>query len=162
MKNVKKFIATVLVFCSRFGVLPANFSPLGGFGFFGNNVFLYFATIVLYDVIKGGFYAGFLFTYLGFLGYFILGRLARNKLKRQLFLLPVASFSFFLISNLGVWLYWYPHTLAGLTQCYMLALPFYRNTLLGDLTFGYGYLVFKFLSKKNYSRFLNLIPIARQ
>jgi hypothetical protein len=38
--------------------------------------------------------------------------------------------SFFLLSNFAVWMGgMYAHTFAGLTQCYTLALPFYRNDL---------------------------------
>lgn len=42
---------------------------------------------------------------------------------------------FFLVTNFAVWSLssWYPHTWQGLTICYGLALPFFKNTLLGDL-----------------------------
>lgn len=45
------------------------------------------------------------------------------------------SVAFFLLSNLAVWAFsgMYSHDLAGLTQCYVLALPFFQNTLAGDL-----------------------------
>jgi hypothetical protein len=135
-------LAAILVFISRFGMLPANISPLGSFGFFGQNIFLYFFTIVLFDFLKGGFYSGFLFTYLGFLGYWAFGKLAKTQ-KLKFFLLPFSSFTFFLVSNLGVWWYWYPHTISGLMTCYTVAIPFYKNTLIGDLVFGYGFLVSK-------------------
>ena len=47
------------------------------------------------------------------------------------------SVSFFLVSNFAVWLVWnmYPKTLGGLAACYTLALPFFRNGVLGDLVF---------------------------
>lgn len=143
---MKKLLTSIVVFFSRFGYLPANVSLLGSFGFFGGNFFLYFFSIVLFDVVKGGFYSGFLFTYLGFLGYWILGRMAKS-LQLKLALLPIASFIFFLVSNFGVWLYWYPHTLSGLITCYSLAIPFYKNTLFGDLFFGYGYIGFTLFVK---------------
>ncbi|MFZ5376198.1 MAG: DUF6580 family putative transport protein [Patescibacteria group bacterium] len=133
--------ATVLI--SRFNYLPANFSPLGSFGFFSQNFFLYFVSIIIFDIIKSGFYQGFVFTYLGFLAYYLFGKLAANNLNKQMLFLPLASLSFFLLSNLGSWWLWYQHDFAGLAQCYLLALPFYRNTLLGDLFFGYGYLLMK-------------------
>lgn len=49
-----------------------------------------------------------------------------------------ASFLFFLITNLGVWLAGelYPMTLSGLVDCFTLALPFYRNSLSADLLYG--------------------------
>jgi hypothetical protein len=50
------------------------------------------------------------------------------------------SLLFFLVTNGGVWLLSegaiYPKTIAGLAQCYAAGIPFYRNTLLGDLTWS--------------------------
>ena len=49
----------------------------------------------------------------------------------------ISSTVFFIVTNLGVWLVGglYPHTLPGLENCYILALPFFRNTLMGDLLY---------------------------
>jgi len=46
-----------------------------------------------------------------------------------------SSVGFFLVSNFAVWAAWemYPKTLAGLGACYVAALPFFRNALVGDL-----------------------------
>jgi len=144
--TIKQLSLALLVFGSRFIGLPANMSPVGSFGFWNKNLFLYFASIIAFDYFKGGFYQGFWFTYLGFLSYYLLGRITRNNLKRQLVFLPLASLLFFLISNFGVWYYWYPHSLAGLGRCYLLALPFYRNTLIGDVLFGYSPMVLRSLN----------------
>ncbi|MCB4757328.1 MAG: hypothetical protein LHV69_09940 [Elusimicrobia bacterium] len=43
------------------------------------------------------------------------------------------SVLFFILTNFVMWIYHYPHTGAGLTACYVAALPFFQNTLLGDL-----------------------------
>lgn len=45
------------------------------------------------------------------------------------------SLVFFVLSNLAVWAFsgMYPLTMAGLTQCYLAALPFFDKTLIGDL-----------------------------
>jgi hypothetical protein len=50
----------------------------------------------------------------------------------------VASISFFAISNFAVWAMWnmYPKTLAGLGECYTMAIPFFRNTAASDLLFA--------------------------
>ncbi len=47
----------------------------------------------------------------------------------------LSSVLFFLITNFAVWAFydWYPHTLSGLTQCFTMAIPFFRGTLMGDL-----------------------------
>ena len=49
-----------------------------------------------------------------------------------------ASFAFFVLTNLGVfvWSDMYEPTFGGLLRCYVNALPFFRNTLAGDLFFG--------------------------
>jgi hypothetical protein len=45
---------------------------------------------------------------------------------------------FFILTNLGVWALTplYPKTLSGLSECYVAALPFFRNTLAGDLLYS--------------------------
>src|SRR3954471_19436973 len=60
----------------------------------------------------------------------------------------VASISFFLISNFMVWVVWdmYRKSFGGLMACYSAGLPFFRNTVTGDLVFsaaffGVAYLV---------------------
>ena len=47
----------------------------------------------------------------------------------------LSSILFFLITNFAVWAFapWYAKTFSGIIQCYAMALPFFRNTLLGDL-----------------------------
>ncbi len=137
-KKFSSLIIGLAVFGSRLGFLPANVSPLGAFGFFSRNPIYFALSIVAFDYLVGGFYQGFWFNYLGFAMYWLIGRLTTRQLKLQLIGLPLASLLFFLISNFGVWFYWYPRTLEGLTTCYLLAVPFYRLTLFGDVMFGYG------------------------
>src|SRR5207248_3331305 len=49
-----------------------------------------------------------------------------------------SSLSFFVISNFGVWLGWnsYAHTWQGLVQCYVAAIPWYRQTLISTLIYA--------------------------
>ena len=44
---------------------------------------------------------------------------------------------FFVISNFGVWLAWYPHTASGFVNCYVMALPFLRNTMISNILFAF-------------------------
>lgn len=58
---------------------------------------------------------------------------------RTILLLPLAcagSLFFFITSNFAVWTFTdlYAHSTRGLIACYVMALPFLRNTILGDLT----------------------------
>ena len=45
-----------------------------------------------------------------------------------------SSTLFFVVTNFGVWLFGslYPKTMEGLFVCYVAAIPFFQNTLLGD------------------------------
>lgn len=54
----------------------------------------------------------------------------------------VNSLSFFLITNLGVWAVtgMYAPTLAGLAECFLMALPFLWKTVAGDLFFTLAFL----------------------
>lgn len=141
-----KLVHSVLVLISRWVVIMPNFSLVGAYGFSGQNFLGFYGGILIFDWLRSGFYPGFIFTHLGFFGYYLFGRLSlslsrrfKNKnlgIKQPIALLSLASLWFFLVSNFGVWLYWYPNTLQGLLSCYLAALPFYRNTLLGDLFFG--------------------------
>ena len=61
-------------------------------------------------------------------------------LQRRRRALPIAgaalagSILFFVVTNFGVWAFGslYPKTMAGLMTCYVAAIPFFQNTLLGD------------------------------
>ncbi len=48
------------------------------------------------------------------------------------------SVSFFVITNLAVWVVFdmYPKTAGGLAACYVAAIPFFRNTVAGDVFFA--------------------------
>ncbi len=58
----------------------------------------------------------------------------RLRIGRLLATTLAASLLFFLITNFAVWLLWdlYPKTWEGLIACYVAALPFFRNSVLGD------------------------------
>lgn len=45
---------------------------------------------------------------------------------------------FFIATNFAMWALWdtYPHTPAGLVQCYVAAIPYFRNSLLGTAVFS--------------------------
>jgi len=49
----------------------------------------------------------------------------------------LASVGFFIITNFGEWAFQplYPKTLDGLIACYAAAIPFFRNSLVGDLVY---------------------------
>jgi len=77
-----------------------------------------------------------------------------QRFRPVLALLPLAltsSLLFFVVSNFAVWVFsgMYTFDLAGLVQCYVLALPFLQNTMMGDVIwtaalFGSWWLVQRF------------------
>lgn len=90
-----------------------------------------------------GFYGSWMFDYAAYVVIFALGRWIQPKHIPAAFGTGLlAGAAFFLISNLGVWCmpheggqYLYPRTLAGLTSCFVNAIPFARGTFLGDIGF---------------------------
>lgn len=66
------------------------------------------------------------------------------------------SCSFFILSNLAVWVAYdmYPHTLAGLGACYVAAIPFFTPTLSSDMLYTIGFFAVPHLieaAKKQFS-----------
>jgi len=61
-----------------------------------------------------------------------------NKKYMQLAIMAlVSSILFFIITNFAVWAIWdyYPKTIDGLIICYIKAIPFFQNTLLGTIIY---------------------------
>jgi hypothetical protein len=58
--------------------------------------------------------------------------------KKVVFVSLLASILFFVITNFAVWAFsgMYPKTAFGLGEAYFLAIPFFRNTILGDLFYN--------------------------
>ncbi|MBD3425999.1 MAG: hypothetical protein GF409_02060 [Candidatus Omnitrophica bacterium] len=95
------------------------------------------AIMMVSDLILG-LHGVFLYTWgsfilIGFIGMWLKKRRTpANILGTTIF----SAFLFFLITNFGVWLAWYPHTLEGLASCYVKAIPFFRNTMISNAAFG--------------------------
>jgi hypothetical protein len=89
---------------------------------------------------RWGIYSGMWVTYTAFLLIILIGFLLRRH--RSMPAIAAATFAgsvvFFVVSNFDVWACWnlYPHTGAGLLSCYTAAIPFFRNTLLGDAVYS--------------------------
>lgn len=98
------------------------------------------ASMILSDLIIGNS-SIFIFTWGSFaiigLGAVLLRKL-NDKPKIQILssvgFAAFSSFVFFIVTNFGVWLQgWYPATFAGLISSYVMAIPFYRTMLIGNL-----------------------------
>jgi len=119
-----------------------NFVPIGSIGIFTSNrrgVLTSAITILVIMVITDiflGFSFASIFVYTGMLSYVLWGQISRRGTLGMIGAPIGGSISFFIISNLGVWLGpWYTHDLAGFIRCFTLAIPFYKFTLFSDIIF---------------------------
>lgn len=150
--RVNRTAAWLAVALVVFGVLmrlvphPDNLAPVGAIALFGGAMlprrlgwWLPLAAMVVSDLFIG-FYSSMLFTWAAFLFVGLYGLSLRSR--SNWFRVPVGALGsaviFFIISNFGVWIQgnMYPLTWAGLVECYQMALPFFRNTFLGDLLYS--------------------------
>lgn len=125
-----------------------NFTPIAAVALFGGVYFsrkialvLPLAVMIISDIFIG-FYEPKLmfFVYGSFLLSVILGFWLKKHKKWHAIagMAILSSILFFGITNFAVWAFtpWYAKTLSGIIQCYIMALPFFRNTLLGDLFYA--------------------------
>ncbi len=139
-----------------------NFSPIGGIALFGAAYFskkylaflvplvaMYATDLIINNIIyprmfpeyyDGAFAWGISpWVYVSFALIILLGfgLLKKINLPRLITASLSASVLFFLITNFAVWSSgtMYPKTFEGLMACYTAAIPFFQNTLLGDLFF---------------------------
>jgi hypothetical protein len=141
---------TVLGGLARLLPHPPNFTPVGGVSLFAGArlpawqaYLIPLALMAITDPILGAFYGVpaysrmQLFTYGSFLIAVWLGRSLRgtSNVSRIAALTVINSIQFFLITNFGTWMgsHTYSHNLAGLTTCYIAAIPFFGWTLSGDV-----------------------------
>ncbi len=133
---------------------PWNVTPLAAMFLFSGATFrnkveslaVPFAALLVSDFLVDrflyhnayGFFSPFTwgaFLLIGIMGW-VLG--SRLTVRRVATASIAASTSFFLITNFG----WatastmYPHNIRGVWECYVAGLPFFRNTILGDLAWS--------------------------
>jgi hypothetical protein len=147
---MKRFwIAVVFILAAAFSRLlphPPNVAPIAAMALAGGVYFdkrfavaVPLLALLLSDVFLG-FYSLMIFVYGSFLAIGFLGMWLKTR-KSPLTVFGAAlagSVLFFVVTNFGVWLLGhsvYPRSLAGLLECYTLAIPFFRNTLVGDLAY---------------------------
>lgn len=142
-----------------------NFTPVAAIALFGGsylNKKQAFIVPLLIMVISD-YFLGFdslqmrLVVYGSFLATVAIGFSIRRSVnfKNLISASLTSSVIFFLTTNFAVWMFgsMYPKSLTGIAQCYTLALPFFRNTLLGDLFYtGVLFGSYEFLLNPNMLR----------
>ena len=123
-----------------------NVAPIGAMALFGGvyltkkqALILPLLTMFISDIFLG-FHSTMPWVYGSFLLTVAIGLFLKNKTNpTNIFAASiVSSILFYLITNFGVWFSgtMYPKTMSGLMQSYIMAIPFFRNTLLGDLVYN--------------------------
>jgi hypothetical protein len=131
---------------------PLAFTPVGAaLLFFGargprRQLWVPVALLAVSDLLLNKFTYGYPFTWdqiASWVWYAAMVWVGSRFLRENARPLPIVgaalagSISFFLLSNLAVWVVWdmYPKTLSGLMACYAAGVPFFRKAVEGDLLF---------------------------
>ena len=132
----------VLAVITRLLPHPPNVTPIAAIALFGgcnikdkNLAFVLPLLCMFLTDLFLGFHIIMPFVYLSFMCISYIG-INSEKITNGTIL--GSSTLFFLLTNFGVWFFGYPNTLAGLVSCYTLALPFFVNTIIGDLFFTHS------------------------
>ena len=148
---------------------PPNFTPMAAIALFAGFIFIkrYMAvvavvsTMILCDYFAFGslsvswFGSKSMFVvYIALLFPIVFKNFLQKKLGvLRIFGAALASSSvFFLATNFAVWAFspMYEKTLEGLVLCYTMAIPFFQNTIAGDLIWS-GVIFGTYLALRNYS-----------
>lgn len=136
-------VMVVLGACTRLVPHPWNFTPMMVVGLFAGSharkvstgVLATLFALALSDAVLG-FYSGFWYVYAAALIPVFLGKLIRDRSGAGVIAAAAfaSSLSFFLVTNfmVGATGNLYPHTIGGLSACFLVGIPFYRNQILGD------------------------------
>lgn len=151
IKNKEQIIAVLILILVgiSYRILPhpANFAPVAAISLFSGFYFRrYFILIPIVVMLISDLFIGFYdfrlmaAVYSSFLLISLIGILMRKN-KSVITLLGCSlsgSFLFFILTNFAVWALgqWYPHDFKGLVECYTMAIPFFKNTLAGDLFYS--------------------------
>ncbi len=144
MNYIKISIGIFLVLAaSRFIPHPPNFTSLIALSFyvpllFGRRYIIAIISAYLITDLLIGFHSVTLFTWgsIGLIG--IMTKYFLNSKKQRYFGVLSSTMVFFLLSNFGVWLVNNLHDTVNLSliETYIIAIPFYGNTLLSTIIFS--------------------------
>ncbi len=157
IKNINKkieawvwvFLFVVIGVLSRWVDHAPNITPIVGIALFISYMWkishsaiftvltIFLSNLILgyeFDMIQLSVYLGLLFP--SFVGIFL--KNINSIYKKYISIVGLSFLSsifFYLITNFAVWIWsgMYEHTINGLFFCYEMAIPFFRNTLIGDL-----------------------------
>ena len=142
-------IVAMILFAAIMRIVPHpwNLAPVGAMALFSgavvrNRVMAF--VFPLLAMLAGDFFIGFHklmpVVYFSFVISTALGFWVRERRSgvRVGGVVLLGAIQFFLITNFGVWAFsnFYPKTFAGLMACYAAGVPFFWNTLAGDVCYS--------------------------
>ena len=151
-KNIFCLILILLLIFSRLIPHPPNFTPLiavavlSGLLFrnFYLSIFTLLCSMFVSDLIIG-FHKNmfFIYVYIIFIGSIFFKLADKINYKNLLIFSFGGAFLFYLLSNFTVWFSSdvYSKNLKGLLECYILAIPFFSNTITSTLIYSYVFFV---------------------
>tara|TARA_B110000003_G_C16553440_1_gene497554 strand:- start:469 stop:966 length:498 start_codon:yes stop_codon:yes gene_type:complete len=141
---------------SRFIPHPPNFTSLIALSFYVPAILgtRFIPALVISFFITDliiGFHSIVLFSWGSVLFIGIISRYFKNKISTRILGMLFGCAIFYVITNFGVWLIGgYGYTIEGLIACYVLAIPFFGNTLAASIIYSAIIeSIYKFYNSKN-------------
>lgn len=145
-ETILAFSLIVVAILFRLMPHPANFAPVAAVSLFAGAklnkkyaIWIPLLIMIVSDIFLG-LHSTIAFTWgsfalIGLLGLWLKGR---ENIGNILVGALTGSLLFYFVTNFGVWAATplYAKTLNGLVSCYVMAIPFFRNTLMSDLFFA--------------------------
>lgn len=142
-------ITAIIFALALFRLLPhlPNVSPVAAMALFGGAYFadkrmafiVPFVALFVSDLVLG-LHNSMIFVYAGFALTVVIGFQLQKRvsLTNTAFAMVASSVLFFLLTNFGAWTTsgLYAKSAAGLMQAYAAGLPFFQNSLLGNLVYA--------------------------
>src|SRR5262245_1287471 len=159
MRNLAFIVFILAAGLTRLLPHPPNFAPITAMAVFGAVTFGRWRTAVVAPLIallvsdlakeylwrqgmsaQWGIYRGMWVTYGTTVLIALISRLAHGTRRPSVMAgtTLLGSIVFFLVTNFAIWARGtrFPHTLDGLMDCYVIAIPFFRNSLAGDVVYA--------------------------
>ena len=165
-----KVIKNILLFLSCVGIVlifriiphPPNFTPVIALSLYIPIIFgLWSLPFCILGFAITDYFVGFhsllIWTWGSLVLVGLISKFSKNIINR-LTLAFLGSLIFFALSNLGVWLAgsYYEPNIEGLITCYIMAIPFFTNTLISTMIFAI------FIEFFVFSKYFNFIPITKK
>jgi hypothetical protein len=142
-------ISAIVFALALFRLLPhwPNVSPVSAMALFGGAYFadkrlafiVPFVALFLSDLVLG-LHNSMIFVYAGFALTVTIGFLLKDRINitNTAFAVVVSSVLFFLLTNFGAWMTsgLYAKSATGLVQAFVAGVPFFQNSLMGNMVYA--------------------------